>query len=196
MTDDRAVAVTAVTVDGETAEEADVKNSGAMSDALEDLAELVDGPKGVREVSGRLDQAMHGRLSVVEECLGDTACFVEHRRRAGPPEEARALLEEYLGRVIEVWQEAARLTVGVRAEGGVAVVEAAQQWHEAAALASRAALAAVECLYDLEPEQFISGVGRCSYLRDLYAAAVLDHNRLRQEFERAYVAFIQSASAS
>ena len=167
-----------------------------MDEVLGDLVDLMVGPGGVREVSGRLDEALHGRLSVLEACGGDVACFVERRRLAGPPTEVRALLEEYLDGVLKVWQEAERVVAaGLLAEGGGAAVEAAGQWYEAAELSARAALAAVECLQDVEPEQSLGAVERCSYQRDLFAAAVHDQNRLRQEFERAYSVFVQGAGA-
>ena len=192
--DDGATAAVAGTVGAE-AGEADAGDGGPTADALQDLAELMAGPGGVLEVSGRLDEALHVRLSVVEECGEDEACFVNYRRSVGPPEEVRDLLEEYLDRVLDVRQEVARVTADAPADGAVVAVESAQQWYEAAVLSARIAMATVQCLYDLEPAQYLRAVAWCTYQRDLYAAAVHDQNRLRQEFEQAYAAFVGSAGA-
>ena len=158
---------------------------------LGSVAELLAGPGGLREVSGRLNDVLDVRLSVLEVCGDDEACFVEHQRRAVPPEDVQALLEEYLDRVREMWQEAARVAADAPAEGAVAV-EAAERWYESAVLAARTAMAAVNCLAAVESEQFSTWTQQCAYQRDLYAASVLDQNRLRQEFEEAYLVFIQS----
>ena len=97
-------------------------------------------------------------------------CFVNYRRSVGPPEEVRDLLEEYLDRVLDVRQEVARATADAPADGAVVAVESAQRWYEAAVLSARIAMATVQCLYDLEPAQYLRAVAWCTYQRDLYAA--------------------------
>ena len=168
-------------------------DGGTANEALEGLAELMIGAGGVQELGGSLNEALHARFSVLDDCENDEACFVEHRRSAGPPAEVRVMLEAYVDRVFQVWQEVARVVGDALDDGAVVAVESAQQWYEAAVLSARTAMATVECLHEAATEQLSRWRERCTYQRDLYAAAVHDQNRLRQEFEQAYSAFVGSA---
>ena len=155
------------------------------------MAELMAGPGGVIEIASRVDPALTAATTALADCHDSRACLDEYQDASMPLEDAFELLDAYMRRVDEVSAAARELAAEDPEGGGDAVVSLAQQWRSASLLTVRAAASMLECLDNAADDEFEAQMRRCNKISEMYGASLLEHNRLRADFEHEYLAHTQ-----
>lgn len=169
-----------IDVDGLSVLDDDADSQASQSDTTRFLGFVEE----LGATSEGLDEDLGAYLDVVDACVDEGSC-----ENVEVPTDLIAQLERYVRVVGSLVDAALVIANSYDSAEHENLAQSGMQWHDAALIAARAAVALLNCVDDVDLEVIpfdVDDLRECAEDRDLYYAALLDSKRLAGDFRDAF----------